>query len=296
MRIAVQARHPEPSTLPLIAGLLKAMPDRGLTPVVDGQLAALLAATGSAVPYTTFDTGAPPAGTDLLMSLGGDGTFLRAVGLVARSGVPVLGVNLGRLGFLAALGPDEVHGALGLLAQRRFVLEERMLLQVTGCEAELGGQDLALNDVSVHKRDTSSMIALHVHAEGRFVNTYWADGLIIATPTGSTAYSLSCGGPILDPSCRNLVITPISPHNLNIRPMVLPDDRVLQVEAEARELNYLVNLDNRSITLSGRRAIGVRKADLVARIAHLPDHDFFSTLRHKLNWGLDARSAAGPAA
>ena len=264
MRIAVQARHPEPSTLPLIAGLLKAMPDRGLTPVVDGQLAALLAATGSAVPYTTFDTG--------------------------------LGVNLGRLGFLAALGPDEGHGALGLLAQRRFVLEERMLLQVTGCEAELGGQDLALNDVSVHKRDTSSMIALHVHAEGRFVNTYWADGLIIATPTGSTAYSLSCGGPILDPSCRNLVITPISPHNLNIRPMVLPDDRVLQVEAEARELNYLVNLDNRSITLSGRRAIGVRKADLVARIAHLPDHDFFSTLRHKLNWGLDARSAAGPAA
>lgn len=140
------------------------------------------------------------------------------------------------------------------------------------------------------------MIALHVHADDRFLNTYWADGLIIATPTGSTAYSLSCGGPILDPSCHNLVITPISPHNLNIRPMVLPDASVLQVEAEARELNYLVNLDNRSITLSGRRAIGVRKAGLVARIAHLPDHDFFSTLRHKLNWGLDARSAAGPAA
>ncbi|MBK6627276.1 MAG: NAD(+)/NADH kinase [Flavobacteriales bacterium] len=296
MRIAVQARHPEPSTLPLIAGLLQAMPAQGLTPVVDGHLATLLAATGNSVPYNTFDPGGPPAGTDLLLSLGGDGTFLRAVGLVARSGIPVLGVNLGRLGFLAALGPDEVHGALGLLAQRRFVLEERMLLQVTGCEAELGGQDLALNDVSVHKRDTSSMIALHVHADDRFLNTYWADGLIIATPTGSTAYSLSCGGPILDPSCHNLVITPISPHNLNIRPMVLPDASVLQVEAEARELNYLVNLDNRSITLSGRRAIGVRKAGLVARIAHLPDHDFFSTLRHKLNWGLDARSAAGPAA
>lgn len=171
-----------------------------------------------------------------------------------------------------------------------------MMLQVTGCEAELGDQDLALNDVSVHKRDTSSMIAVHVHAERRFLNTYWADGLIIATPTGSTAYSLSCGGPILDPSCRNLVITPISPHNLNIRPMVLPDACVLQVEVEARELNYLVNLDNRSITLSGRRAIGVRKAGLVARIAHLPDHDFFSTLRHKLNWGLDARSAPGPSA
>ncbi|MBV6406057.1 MAG: NAD(+)/NADH kinase [Flavobacteriales bacterium] len=293
MRIAVQARKPEPSALPLIDGLLRAMPGHGLVPMVDGALATLLAATGAGSPCPTYGAGPPPPGTDLLMSLGGDGTFLRAVGMVARSGIPVLGVNLGRLGFLAALGPDEVHGALGILAQRRFVVEERMLLQVTGCSTELGDQDLALNDVSIHKRDTSAMIALHVHASGRFLNTYWADGLIIATPTGSTAYSLSCGGPIVDPACSNLVITPIGPHNLTVRPMVLPDDRVLQVEVEAREHNYLVNLDNRSIPLSGRRAIGLRKADRCARIAHLPDHDFFSTLRHKLNWGLDARSAGG---
>ncbi len=296
MRIALLARKPEPGSLPLIAGLLKAMPAHGLEPVLDAELAAQLADLGPLPGEAVFDAGTPPVGADLLMSLGGDGTFLRAVGLVARSGIPVMGVNLGRLGFLAALGPGELHGALGLLARRQHVVEERMLLQVTGCATELGDMDLAFNDVSVHKRDTSSMIALHVQAGGRFLNTYWADGLIIATPTGSTAYSLSCGGPILDPVCSNLVITPISPHNLNIRPMVLPDASVLEVEVEAREHNYLINLDNRSITLSGRRRIGVRKAAQVARIAHLPGHDFFSTLRQKLNWGLDVRTSPGAGA
>ncbi|MBK6543288.1 MAG: NAD kinase [Flavobacteriales bacterium] len=293
MRIGILARRPEPEMLPLIADLLDRMPRSGLVPVLDHSVAGQLATQGLGREVATFPTDQVPADLDLVISLGGDGTFLRSVGLVARQGIPVLGVNLGRLGFLAAIRTEELDEALEHLSKRQFTLEERILLSLEGCDAEFEGNTLALNDVSFHKRDTSSMITVNTYVDGRFLNTYWADGLIIATPTGSTAYSLSCGGPILDPACQGLVITPVAPHNLNVRPFVVPDSSVVRIVVEAREDKYLVNLDARSTTLSDPRSLTVRRAELSARFVHLPEHDFFTTLRNKLNWGLDARS--GPA-
>jgi len=290
MRIGILARRPEPEMLPLIADLLDRMPHYGLVPVMDESVAAQLATQGLGREVATFPTDRVPAGLDLLISLGGDGTFLRSVGLVARQGIPVLGVNLGRLGFLAAIRTEELDQALAHLSERQFTLEERVMLRLEGCDVEFEGNTLALNDVSFHKRDTSSMITVSTFVDDRFLNTYWADGLIIATPTGSTAYSLSCGGPILDPDCQGLVITPVAPHNLNVRPFVVPDRSVLRVVVETREDKYLVNLDARSIILSDPRGLTVRRAEQSARIVHLPEHDFFITLRNKLNWGLDARS------
>jgi NAD+ kinase len=183
-----------------------------------------------------------------------------------------------------------VDATLQAIMERRFSLEERGLLALEGC-AGFGEQHFALNELSVQKRDSATMIAVHMHLDGRFLNTYWADGIIVATPTGSTAYSLSCGGPLLAPDCDAMVITPISPHNLNVRPFVLPGSSTLTLNVDARGEKYLVNLDSRSIILDRPTDLTLRRADHRIKLVHLEGQDFLETLRSKLAWGLDIRSA-----
>lgn len=230
------------------------------------------------------------AGIEVFFSLGGDGTFLDSVAKVGRSGIPILGINLGRLGFLSSTREEGALAAIRDVRTGRYTIEDRGLLSLRGEGLGDGTVMFALNEVSIHKRDSSSMLAVDAYVSGRFLNTYWSDGLIIATPTGSTAYSLSCGGPLLDPTCDAMVITPIAAHNLNVRPIVVPGASLLCLRAEAREDKYLVNLDSRSFTLDRPTDLHVQRADHRVRFIHLEGTDFFNTLRDKLAWGLDVRS------
>ena len=267
------------------------MRTEGMVPVVDKALAEQLAAAGLPVDAgTEIQDNPATAGIEVFFSLGGDGTFLDSVAKVGRSGIPVLGINLGRLGFLSSTREEGALAALRAVKERRYSIEDRGLLTLQGEGLGDGSPMFALNEVSLHKRDTSSMLAVDTYVSGRFLNTYWSDGLIVATPTGSTAYSLSCGGPLLDPTCDAMVITPIAAHNLNVRPIVVPGDSVLRLRAEAREDKYLVNLDSRSFTLDRPMDLHVRRADHQVRFIHLEGTDFFNTLRDKLAWGLDVRS------
>ena len=228
---------------------------------------------------------------DLLISFGGDGTLLDTVTMIKNSNIPILGINAGRLGFLANINQDDILLAVRALKNKNFKLDERSLLKVENKilrDSEIS--NFALNEVTVHKKDSSSMLKIDAFLDDEYLNTYWSDGLIIATPTGSTAYSLSCGGPIITPGSNNFVITPISPHNLNLRPMVVGDSVSMRLEAESRESHFLVTMDSRSVSLPNNEQITIKKADFTIKLVELPDHNFFKTVRNKLFWGKDSRN------
>lgn len=291
MRIGTHGRLFEPArSAPAVVRIIERMHHAGATPVIERGLADGLRAAGLPLPDgTDVMDRVEGAGLDLLISLGGDGSFLDAVTFVGASGVPLLGINLGRLGFLSHTRSEDVDGTLRAVLDRRFTTEDRHLLQLTGCTG-FGERDCALNEVSIHKRDTATMMAVHAYLDDRLMNTYWADGLIVATPTGSTAYSLSCGGPLLDPACDAMVLTAIAPHNLNVRPFVVPGGSTIRLVADARGDRYLVNLDSRSVTLDDPLELTIRRAPHHIRLIRLEGHDFLDTLRAKLAWGLDVRS------
>ena len=227
---------------------------------------------------------------DVLLTLGGDGTLLDTLTLIKDSGIPVMGINFGRLGFLASVNKIEIKSALTQLIRGEFTLENRSLLALES-ESNLFGEDnFALNDVTIHRRDTSAMMVIHASMNGEFINSYWADGLIIATPTGSTAYSLSCGGPIIYPGSENFVVTPIAPHNLNVRPMVLPDANTLSFEVEARESKFLVSCDSRTATVERSVKISLKRASFGMNLIRLNNETYLKTLRNKLLWGIDTRN------
>jgi len=291
MRAAVNSRDMDRGMAPLVADALTRMHGAGITPVLTRGMAEWLSACGLGVQDALLaDYDPAKQDIDLCISLGGDGTLLDTVAQMGRAGIPVIGINLGRLGFLSSIRHEEMDAALIALRNGQYALQDRMVLQVTGHEALLGQDDFALNEVSVHKRDTSSMITVRVFLGDDYLNTYWSDGLIIATPTGSTAYSLSCGGPILYPTGDAVVINPISPHNLNVRPLVVPDHFAIRLELEARGDLCLLNLDARSHSIDGRATVTIRRAPFTVKLAQLEGHDFLRTLREKLNWGLDLRS------
>ena len=228
---------------------------------------------------------------DLLISFGGDGTLLDTVTMIKNSNIPILGFNAGRLGFLANINQDDILLAVKALKNKDFQLDKRSLLQVENKNLMSRKiSNFALNEVTVHKKDSSSMLKIDAILDDKYLNTYWSDGLIVATPTGSTAYSLSCGGPIITPGSNNFVITPISPHNLNLRPMVVADDVSIKLEAESRESQFLVTMDSRSFTLSNNECILIKKADFSIKLVELPDHNFLKTVRNKLFWGKDSRN------
>lgn len=227
---------------------------------------------------------------DVVISLGGDGTMLDTVTLVRDSGIPMIGINFGRLGFLASINKDGIKSAIESLVNKKFTLDTRSLLKLESNLDLFGDLNFALNDVTILKRDTSAMILIHCYLNGEFLNSYWADGLIIATPTGSTAYSLSCGGPIVFPRSGNFLITPISPHNLNVRPVILSDEHVLTFEVEGRSSKYLVSCDSRTEITGSDIKLNIKRADFDINLVRLDNETYLSTLRNKLLWGIDTRN------
>lgn len=227
---------------------------------------------------------------DFLFSIGGDGTILDTVTLVQDSGIPVLGINTGRLGFLSSISHDNIASAVMNIHNGHYAVDRRSLLKLETTKKLFGDVNYALNELTIHKKDSSSMIIIHTFLNGEPLNSYWADGLIIATPTGSTGYSLSCGGPIVMPQSGNFVITPIAPHNLNVRPFVVSDKNVISLEVEGRSQFFLATLDSRSITIDNSIQLAVRRQDFTFNIIRLNDENFLGTLRKKLSWGMDSRN------
>lgn len=226
---------------------------------------------------------------DLLLCIGGDGTILDGVTLVRDSNIPVLGLNTGRLGFLANTGMEFIGKSIAEIEKGNYKLDPRTLLQIES-NAQLFDYNVGLNDFVIHKKETSSMIVVHTFLNGEFLNSYWADGLIVSTPTGSTGYSLSCGGPIIFPKSDNFVITPIAPHNLNVRPVVVNDDYVISFEIEGRANSYLTSLDARSKSIEKNVQMAIRKADHEFQLVKLEGDHYMDTLRNKLFWGYDRRN------
>lgn len=228
--------------------------------------------------------------TDFLFSIGGDGTLLDTLTLVRDSGIPVMGINLGRMGFLSSISRNDILTAVDNIVKGEYVLDARALLSLETEPGLFGDLNFALNELTINKKDTSSMIRILVYIDEKFLHAYWADGLIISTPTGSTAYSLSCNGPIIAPNAENFVITPIATHNLTVRPVVIPDKSVIRIRVEGREKEYLVSLDSRSVVINPETELIVRKADFRINLLQMKDQYFFRTIREKLSWGHDIRN------
>ena len=227
---------------------------------------------------------------DCLISLGGDGTVLDAITLVGDTNIPILGVNYGRLGFLASISKDELSLMVDALANRSYVIDKRTLIHLDADFPVFGGTPFALNEFAIHKRDTSPMIKIHTYLNGEFLNSYWADGLIVATPTGSTGYNMSCNGPILFPESASFVITPVAPHNLNVRPIVVPDTNVVSFEIEGRADQFICALDARKEIVHKTVQLAIRREQFCVNLVRLNENSFLSTLRTKLTWGLDKRN------
>lgn len=227
---------------------------------------------------------------DVFFSIGGDGTILEAATFVGELETPILGINTGRLGFLSSVTLDHFDEALEQMINGTVINDYRSVLKVESDEELFGKENFALNELTIHKKDTQSMISIHAYIDGKYLNTYWADGLIISTPTGSTAYSLSCGGPITLPSSKNLIITPVSPHNLNVRPVLISDQSVITLRVEGRSDQYLVSLDSRTTSVPHETVITVMKNTFSVNLLRLKNHSFLKTLRTKLHWGIDQRN------
>ncbi len=236
-----------------------------------------------------FDKNDDFSALDLAISIGGDGTFIRLSRMIAPFNVPILGVNTGRLGFLADVAAKDIFDVLDNYKTQKHQLEERTLLELTsegGCHKDA---NLAINEIAVLRRDTSSLLVVKLFANGKYINSYWADGLIIATPMGSTAYSMAAGGPIVAPESHNLIITPISPHSLTVRPLIISDEVELSIEVESRADNYMVSVDSRSEVVDITEKLTIKPSPHRLRIVQCQDHDYYNTLREKLMWGKDKR-------
>jgi NAD+ kinase len=227
---------------------------------------------------------------NFLLSIGGDGTLLETISFVRDSVIPILGINTGRLGFLANVSKDEIEGAVNALVNDKYNIDRRTLLHLETENNIFGDLNFALNEMTVHARESSVMMTIHTYINGEYLNSYWSDGLIIATPTGSTAYSLSCGGPIMIPDSKSLIITPIAPHNLNARPMVVSDNDVVKLKVEGRSKNFMVSLDSRSSMIESTAELTVSKEKFQINLVRLDNQNFIETLRNKLMWGLDKRN------
>ncbi|WP_299136625.1 NAD kinase [uncultured Tenacibaculum sp.] len=231
---------------------------------------------------------------DLLFTIGGDGTFLRAITYVRNLDIPMMGINTGRLGFLATIQKDQIEESIELLLEKEYSIQERTLLQIetTPTTEEFSELNFALNEITIARRNTTSMIGIKTYLNNEYLTNYWADGLIISTPTGSTGYSLSCDGPVILPNSKSLVITPIAPHNLNARPMVIPDNTSIQLEVSAREKDYLISLDSRITTVDQKTTIRIKKAPFTIKSILPKNQSYIKTLRGKLLWGEDTRNEA----
>jgi len=292
MKVAVYSRGGESVQAGEVAALLDELRAHRITPVlhedIHGQVSHSIA--GIADEAVFRDSRDLDESFDCLVSLGGDGTLLDTVTLVRDRDIPVLGINYGRLGFLASLGKDNMKAAVAALADRSFVIDRRSLLHLDASIPLFGETPYALNEFAIHKRDVSPMIRIQTYLNGEILNNYWADGLIVSTPTGSTAYSLSCGGPVLFPDTASFVITPVAPHNLNVRPLVVSDDSVISFELEGRSDAFICTLDARKELVPRRVQLAVRRESFTLGLVRLNERNFLQTLREKLAWGFDTRN------
>lgn len=238
----------------------------------------------------SFDHKSGLENVDYFVSVGGDGTLLESVTYIGKREIPILGINTGRLGFLATISREETESTIILLCKRKLKTEKRSLLKLSSNRKLFDGFSYALNDFTIMKKDSSSMITVHVYVDGELLNSYWADGVIVATPTGSTGYSLSGGGPLVMPSTESIIITPVSPHNLTARPIVLSDKSEIEFKIEGRSKKFLVSLDSRFVTIDDSVKLKIEKAPFQVKLLQAQGHSHFNTLRQKLNWGFDIRN------
>jgi NAD+ kinase len=226
---------------------------------------------------------------DIMFSIGGDGTFLEAVSIVQNYGIPIVGINTGRLGFLADISPEHIEDSLSAILNGQYKVEHRSLVELDLINSPWEGFTCALNEVSIQKR-YSTMITIHTYLDDTYLNSYWADGLIVSTPTGSTAYSMSVGGPIVSPDSNNFIISPMAPHNLTIRPVIVPDHNLIRIEVESRDNSFLLTLDSRTEIIEGEVQMRLKRADFTIKTLRIKDATFYNTLRNKLMWGVDKRN------
>ena len=290
MKIAIHGKTFKPEFDDAIKHILARIKELDPAPIVESNFKRILDdRMGRAKDWPSFETPDDLEGYDLLVAIGGDGTVLEAAIWVRDREIPVLGVNTGRLGFLSNVGIEEIDLALDAVTAGKVWFEQRLMLQVEVDGMELGDFPFALNEVAIMKRDTSSMVTVEVLRDDVFVNNYWADGLIVSTPTGSTAYSLSAGGPRVMPGSGVLCINPVAPHNLNNRPLVIPADGELQLVADGRENQFLLSLDSRMFILDGGRKVKVTTAPFRLFLMNLEHQEIFGTVRAKMHWGMDPR-------
>ncbi|WP_026994438.1 NAD kinase [Flectobacillus major] len=296
MKIAIHGRNFNEAIRPFVQDMFDSLAIRGAELQISQSYHQFLLDAG--IRYTAssfYSTQSDLQNADLVLSLGGDGTLLDAVTFVGAREIPILGINTGRLGFLATISPDKIQESLAEIFNNNYSIDKRTLVSI---DTTLNGESLdifdglnfGLNELGIMKTDTSSMIVVKAYLNGEYLNAYWADGLIIATATGSTGYNLSVGGPLVMPTSDIFVIAPMSPHNLNVRPLVVTTDSILEFEVESRSANYLVSLDARSKVVDGNVKIRMERGKFKANLIKLSNTNFLNTLRSKLNWGLDIRN------
>jgi NAD+ kinase len=291
MRLAIHGKEFNRQSAPVIIRLFEILSSRKIEFIVSANFSRYLkAAAFKKFRFKTFQPGNTLRGIDFFISIGGDGTLLECVTFIGSSEIPVLGINTGRLGFLATINKDDTEKAITDLLAGAFTLDRRAMLKLETSKPVFGKMNFALNDFSVVKKDSSSMITIHTYIDGEFLNSYWADGIIVSTPTGSTGYSLSCGGPLIFPRSGNFVITPVSPHNLTVRPIVVSDSSEITFRVEGRSKKFLVSLDSRIAAVDASIKLKVSKGNFGVNLIQLEGQHYFKTLRQKLNWGLDIRN------
>ncbi len=293
MKVAIYGQTYQDNALDCVGELLDELDRTGAKVAIEAEFLAHLKKGGQGLKYPTFTNSVGLDGTyDLFVSFGGDGTILRATTFVRDLGIPIVGVNTGRLGFLSTFKKEEVRKVVQEFVNGAYHIVERSLVEVIADFPipEFEELNFALNEITVSRKDTTSMITVETYLNDEYLTSYWADGLIISTPTGSTGYSLSCGGPVIVPTAKSLVLTPIAPHNLNARPLVISDDTIIRLKVSGREENHLVSLDSRIASLENGKEIVVRKAPFTVKMIEYTSESFLKTLRNKLLWGEDRRN------
>lgn len=294
MKVAIYGQYYQNSTEPIINDIFVFFNKNNVEMIIESHFLLMLHEKKLVEnKYKTFTSHTElDSSFDMLISIGGDGTILRAVTLVRDSGIPILGINAGRLGFLATVQKENIAEFMQFVIDKKYTISMRTLLSLTCSPPNESIEEInfAMNEITVSRKDTTSMITIDTYLNDEFLNSYWADGLIISTPTGSTGYSLSCGGPILTPDVKSLVITPIAPHNLTARPLVVPDETEIRLKISGREENYLVSLDSRVTSVKNESILILKKTPFQINMVEIPEETFLKTLRSKLLWGLDKRN------
>lgn len=292
MRVAIYGKKVNKQTSPYFVEVLKILEDFGWKLVLEEELKQILVnKIGISENCDVFNKHQDfHSGIDLAISMGGDGTFIKTVSYIRDSGVPIMGINTGRLGFLANISKEQIHNTMNQVRDKNYEFQKRSLLRVNTEDDLFGEDNFALNELTLHKKDTSSMITVHASLDNKYLNSYWADGLIVSTPTGSTAYNLSCGGPIITPGCQVHILTPVAAHNLNVRPMVVPDHLPISLSVEGRDRSYLLSLDGNSKSIKQGENVLVTKAEFMINVIKFEDNNFLDTIRNKMFWGIDTRN------